>query len=317
MEKFSSLKTENKGINYHGKGTEFALIYLKNFILTLFSLGLYYPWAKIDILKYHSNSLLLNNSNFSFNGDGKKIFKSFIKVYLVLFVGYLSLLLGLQSQNTLLQVVSFSLFYLFILIIIPFIIHGAINYRASKTLWKGVSFKYLGNKIELFWKFITGMLLTFLTLGIYSSWFQIEIRKYIISHLRFGNLSFNFTGKGETLFLINLKFLLLFPITLGIYTFWYFKNLLEFYINSIEVIQNGKQTSFKITLKIGDVLQLLVINFLLIILTLGIATPWVIVRTYTFIFNFLEIDSNLDTNAIQQTNYNNNTNQGFLDLDLV
>ncbi|MGG8495682.1 DUF898 family protein [Tenacibaculum sp. TC6] len=294
----------------------FAVLFFKNFLLIIITLGFYYPWAKTELIKYYTKVTFFNNSNFKFSGNPREIFKSYI-IIVLFFIPYTFLITSITSKNSLFQIITLSAFYLTSLILIPLIIHGFVQCRTSNTHWKGVYFKYLGDKFEFLWKYLTGIILTIFTLEIYSSWFQVDLQKYIISHLRFGNLSFNFTRKGDTLFLINLKFLLLFPITLGIYTFWYFKNLLEFYIDSIEVTQDGKQTSLKITLQIGDVFQLMTTNFLLIILTLGIATPWVIVRTYTFIFNFLEIAPDLNVNAIQQTNYNNNTNQGFLDLDLV
>lgn len=165
--------------------------------------------------------------------------------------------------------------------------------------------------------FLKGLLLTIVTLGIYGSWFQVDLRKYILSHLRFGDLSFDFKGKGGDLFWINLKFILLIYITLGIYSFWYYKNILQFYVDNTTITQNGKQLNFKMNMKTGDVFELLVVNLLLIVFTLGIATPWVAVRTFQFFFRFTEIEGGLDTQSVQQVkqdDYDDASGDDFLDF---
>ena len=66
MEVISKKQLLSPSIKYVGKGVEFAIIYFKNIILTILTLGLYYPWAKVEILKYHYQSTALDDSRFSF-----------------------------------------------------------------------------------------------------------------------------------------------------------------------------------------------------------------------------------------------------------
>ncbi len=323
MEVISTNLIARKRIKYFGKGSEFALIYFKNIILTLITFGLYYPWAKVEMLNYHYQSTELDNSRFQFHATGIEVFKGFIKIYVIFILLYGFLIYALQTRNETFLLSAFGIFYLFFLLIIPFAIHGAIRYRSSRSSWKGIHFKYLGDRMEFFWLFIKGFFLTIITLGFYGAWFQIDIRKYIFSHLRFGDLSFNFKGKGGDLFWINVKFILLFYITLGIYSFWYYKNLMQFYVDNTEINQNGKPVHFRFTMKTGDVFELLVVNFLLILFTLGIATPWVAVRTFKFLFRFIEIEGNFDTNTIQQVSHDDYDDAAgddfldFLDFDLL
>lgn len=314
---------EPKRFRYFGKGSEFAIIYFKNLLLTIFTLGLYYPWAKVERLKYHYQSTELDESRFSFTGTGKEVFRGFIKVYVIFFLLYAFLLFGLQTQNEVLAFSAIAVFYLFFIFIIPFAIHGAARYRASRSAWKGIHFKYIGDRMELFWKCVGGMLITIFTLGIYGSWFAVDLRKYILSHLRFGNLSFDFKGKGESLFWINLKGILLFYPTLGIYMLWYQKNLWNFYAKNTEITQNGKKINFGFNMRAGDVFELIVVNFFLIAFTLGLATPWVIVRTFKFMLRFLYIEEGLDTDSIQQVSYDDYDDASgedwldFLDFDFI
>ena len=319
-----SVKSRTKAsLKYLGEGTEFAIIYLKNIILTLLSLGLYYPWAKVEILKYHYQSTELDQARFSFHATGKEVFKGFIKIYVIFILLYGFLFYALRTQNQVLTVAAVSIFYLLLILIVPFAIHGAVRYRSSRSSWKGIHFKYLGDRTEFFWLYMKGALLTICTLGIYGAWFHVDMRKYIFSHLRFGNLSFNFKGNGGDLFVINLKFVILFYLTLGIYSFWYYRNLVRFYVDHTSLVQNGKEVKFKTNMQAGDVFELLFINGLLLVFTLGIAMPWVTVRTLNFFFRFLEIDGELNTNAIQQASYDNFDDAigddmlDFFDIDLL
>jgi len=317
------LNSDKKRFQYFGKGIDFTLLFLKNMLLTLISFGFYYPWAKVALLNYHYTATELENTRFTFHGTGNEVFKGFIKVYLLVFILYILLAYAFASQNFLLSGIFTSLLYLTAIVLFPLAIHGAVRYRAARSSWKGIYFKYLGDRSELFWKCITGTLITIFTLGIYGPWFVTDLRKYITSHLRFGNLAFDFHGKGETLFWIHLKFFLLFPITLGIYSFWYVKELWSFYAENTEITQNNNQIKFNFTMKAGDAFELFIVNFLLIIFTFGLATPWVIVRTYTFIFRFLEIEEGLNTSTIQKVNYDDYSDAtgesalDFFDFDLI
>lgn len=323
MKAIQGLNTEKKQFKYFGEGREFAVIFLKNILFTIFTLGLYYPWAKVERLKYHYQSTELDTSRFSFTGTGKEVFKGFIKVYLIFILVYGLLLYSILSQNEILIIITVAFFYLFTVLIIPFAIHGAARYRASRSSWKGIHFKYIGNRMELFWKCTIGFLITLTTFGIYGAWFSVDLRKYILSHLRFGNLAFDFKGKGDELFWINLKMILLLLPTLGIYAFWYQKNLWNFYAKNTEITQNGTKVKFGFNMQAGDVFELLMVNFFLITFTLGLATPWVIVRTFKSMFRFLHIEEGLDTNSIQQVSYDDYNNAAgddmldFLDFDFI
>jgi uncharacterized membrane protein YjgN (DUF898 family) len=64
MEIITENHTEEKRFKYLGSGLEFAIIYFKNIFLIIITLGLYYPWAKVELLKYHYQSTELDNSRF-------------------------------------------------------------------------------------------------------------------------------------------------------------------------------------------------------------------------------------------------------------
>ncbi len=308
---------------YFGQGSEFAVIYFKNILLTIFTLGIYYPWAKVEMLSYHYQSTELEKSRFTFHGTGKEVFKGYIKVYLAFILVYGFLIYGTSTQDPTMSVLSLLTFYVFILSILPLAIHGMARYRSSRSSWRGIHFKYLGKRGEFYKMCIKGFLLTIFTLGIYGAWFEVDIRKYILRHLKLGNLEFDFKGEGGQLFWINFKFVLLVYLTLGIYTFWYVKNLWEFMANNTVVKQDGKEVKFNIDITAGKVFELLFVNILIIVFTLGLGTPWVIVRTLTYVFKYLEIENGIDFEKVEQgdlDDYDDAAGEDaldFLDLDLL
>lgn len=294
--------TPSKKLRYSAEGSTFALIYFKNLVLTVLTLGLYYPWARVAVLKYQHRATYLGDKTFDFHGIPSTIFKSYAKLYLLIVLLYSVLFFGLLSQNDLTSAICLGSFYLLLVLLLPFVLHGIVQYRSKNTSWKGITLQYLGSKYELFWAVLQGVLITLLTLGIYAPWFHTKIRKYLISHLRFGNLSFDFKGTGETLFWIQLKCILFLIPSLGIYSFWYLRNLLNFYVENIEITQDGKKVALKFDIQMGDLFQLIIINVVLRMITLGIATPWIMTRNLQFFSKHLVIEG-IELSEIQQVTY--------------
>ncbi|MCX6199615.1 MAG: DUF898 family protein, partial [Bacteroidetes bacterium] len=210
-----------------------------------------------------------------------------------------------------------SLIYLFgILLLIPLAIHGGLRYRMSRTSWRGIHFGYRGDLRELFGICVKGILLSIFTLGIYSSWFHCNLRKYLESHIRLGNCKFSFEGEGGDLFLINLKGFFFTIFTLGIYMFWYIRNLNHFSINHSRLEQDGNVFSFKSSLTPGDIFVTGIINYFLIVFTLGIGTPWAVLRQMRMVLDNVELEGAFNPDAVIQTeeNYADATGDDLLSM---
>jgi uncharacterized membrane protein YjgN (DUF898 family) len=117
--------------------------------------------------------------------------------------------------------------------LIPLIIHGTYRYRMSRSSWRGIHFGYRGELKELYAICIRDGLLTLVTFGIYGSWFQMNLRNYVIGHVRFGSSQFAYKGDGLDFFLMNLKGYFLTLFTLGIYGFWWQKDIFNYYVNNL------------------------------------------------------------------------------------
>ncbi|MGL2988522.1 YjgN family protein [Flavobacterium sp. RSSA_27] len=316
-------ETTNRPQKYHlsytGKGSDFFSVIMVNWLFTLLTLGFYYPWAKAKQLNYLYGETHLNGDPFTFHGTGKEMFKGFIKALLIFgtLYGMLYLLMYLEEPF-----VGLIVFYLGILAILPIAIHGSYRYRMSRTSWRGIRFGYRGERKEFTLNFFKWILLTLVTFGIYSSWMTINMRRYLIGNIRFGDAECSYNGEGTDYLILNIKGYFLTIFTLGIYMFWWQKDLFEYYISNLSLHKDEKELQLTSTATGSDFFTLGITNLLILIFTLGLGYAWVVTRTLKYIFDHIEIEGTIDLDSLKQTeeNFKDATGEDvsdFLDLDFI
>lgn len=306
-------------IQFKGSAVELLGITLYNMLLTSFTLGLYYPWARVARLKFLYQNAYLNDTSFVFSGSGKELFKGFVKFFAFLVVGYILLFAAAFTQNQFMIKAVYFGFVAAFLFIIPLAIHGALRYRLSRTSWRGIHFGYRGDRGKLISDYILGSILTAITLGIYQSWFTNNLRTYIIGNIRFGSIYFGYDGEGNELFWINIKGLILSILTLGIYYFWYKTEYLNYFANNTYLEHNEKRYYLTAQYNGSAFFGLMIVNLFLILFTFGFGGPFAEVRTIKFMLEHLTIPNEIDLNTIAQTEdeYKDATGDDVLDyLDI-
>lgn len=312
-------------LKFFGKGSEYFSILIVNWLLTVITLGFYYPWARARKIQYMYGATALNDDRFAFHGTGKEMFRGFIKVilfYILLIVLlYSAIILSNGGENVGIYLTGLILFYLLFLSVLPLMIHGAYRYRMSRTSWRGIRFGYRGSKSELYGKFFKWLGLTIITFGIYSAWFEINQRKYLIGNVRGGDAKFQYRGNGGDLFVIYLLGYLLTILTLGIYSFWWLKNIYNYYIDNISIHKDDKEILLKSTVTGGGVFKLSIVNLLITVFTLGLGYAWVEIRTKKFYTENIKLSGDIDANTLQQTEdiYTDATGEDaadFFDIDI-
>ena len=306
------------------EGAKYFGIVIVNWLLTLITFGFYYPWARARKIKYLYGATALAGDRFAFHGVGKEMFRGFVKViiFYVFLVGILYVAQYYAAQgNFTVYLLLFLLHFFLFFAIIPIIIHGACRYRMSRTTWRGIRFGYRGSKKKLYINYLKWTALSFVTFGIYGAWFTVNLRKYLIGNIRVGNLEFEYKGKGFELFMINLAAYLLTVITLGIYVFWWEKELWRYYIDNISLHKEGKSMRLRSTVTGGGLFKLRIVNFFLMIFSLGFASAWVEVRTRKYFAENTHIEGNINLDELYQTEeiYTNATFEDasdFFDIDI-
>ncbi len=292
-------QTQNYRLEFFGNGSDYFAIIIVNWLLTLITLGLYYPWARAKKLSYIYGQTSLNDGRFHFAGTGKEMFRGFVKIilfYIAILVAYMLLITMGNSP-----VIAILFLYLAIFAIIPFAIHGSFRYRMSRSSYQGIRFGYRGNRNELVKNFYKWVFFTIITFGIYGSWMQMNIRKYTHSNIRYGNIEFSNNSNGGEYFILNLKGYFLSIITLGIYAFWWIRDIFNYYINNLSMSKGDQKIKCYSTATGGGFFSLLVINFLIIVFTLGFGKAWADMRTQKFICDNVKLEGDINLAEIHQT----------------
>lgn len=307
-----------KMLSFHGQGSTYFGIAFVNFLLTIFTLGLYYPWAKAKNRQYIWNETELDGSRFVFHGTGKEMFRGFVIAYALLIAFYFFYFkIAIMHQFSTWAISIFIALFLFIIgFFTPLAIFGAWRYRISRTSWRGIYFSYDGKFREFYFMYLKYLLITICTLGIGGAWLRVAVQKYLFNHTHLGNYNFKFHGQGDQLFMIDLAGLFLSYITCFIYIPYYLKNRFQFTVNYTTVDDEVKQRAFVSRLQGGEAWRTLVGNFLLLIITLGLAFPFTTIANYKLFINHIEVPGDIDLNAIQQVHdpYRNATGDEMTDI---
>lgn len=304
-------------LSFHGEGSAYFGIVIVNLLLCILSLGLYYPWAKAAMRRYIWSETELNGSRFSFHGTGKEMFKGFVIVYAFV-VGIFACQYFIFTQPGL-ALVFLGLFYLVLIITIPFGLFGAWRYRVSRTSWRGIFFSFDGRLSEFMRVFYVNLFFTILTLGIYAPWMRVKIQSFLFGHTKFGNYRFGFKGDGGELFGINIIFAILLYPTLFLYTPAYLKNRFNFTVDNTIIDDGSQKKLLRSSLETMEAYKVYLLNALLLVLTLGLFFPWATINILKMRLKNVDIPNVFDFDRLEQDadNYKDATGDQLIDvLDL-
>jgi len=293
---------------YRADFKNYLLLVLKNVLFSLLSLCFYAPWAIVKAKKFNMKNIEIFGERFRYTGKGIDILKGIliaIPIYFAFIV--LSALSArpmqialnhniLQSDIILgvlmisLSVIFMVILYLSLIVLIALAIHSSISYEAKNIYYKDMSFSLVSSHTKFARKILAGFILTFMSLGIYSSWFIVNIRKYIFGNLKYGELSFRYDGKGSKLFVLHLVGTCLSIVTLGVYAFKFQANLINDFNNNLKLYKNDSEVSFSSHVTGKEVFMLTIVNILILVGTLGLGFPYVLFRNNKFMINSLSID---------------------------
>lgn len=315
-------QNSNSGLHkpaFNGKGGEYFGILIINWLLSLITLSVYYPWAKARSLKYLYKSSTLNNESFSFEGTGKEMFIGYLKIVLIVSIILVVVLSLVLYDHPVLAVIFL---YILAFAIVPLAIHGSVRYRLARTTWHGIRFSYGGKKSALALIYLKGILLCVVTLGFYTPWFIIKLTKYMLDNARMGDATFKFSGNGGDFFILNLKGYVLTLITLGVFSFWWKKDIFNYFTNNISLHRAYDEIQFNSSATGGEFFKLLIVNALMTIFSLGIAYPWARMRYLKYIFSRIHITGNIDPDSIRHSGADSVDATGedivdFLDIDII
>ncbi len=287
-----SASSPGTGLDFHGDAMELFKIVFVNQVLTVFTLGIYYFWAKTKTRLYIYGATAFGGDRFSYHGTGKELFKggmffAGIVIGLVVLSAVAAMVLGPGMGEFVDGVVT-----LLIVLAFPALMVGAFRYRLSRTAWRTVRFSFRGERMDALKMYVIGTILTILTLGFYYPIFAVEMQKFWRGSAYFGNMPFQFSGEHKEIYGKYIIGIILTVITFGIYGFWLRAFLQQYYWSKTHL---GKG-AFHFDATGGEIFMLNLVNTLILVVTLGLGFAWVIVRNMKFLTEHLSLIGNIDVN---------------------
>ncbi len=173
---------ESRPIEFTGSGGAYFRIWIVNLLLSVLTLGIYSAWAKVRRERYFLNNTLLAGSPFEYHADPMNILKGRLLAATAIIV--LSIAGEITPVLNLLATLVF-------LAVLPWMVSRSMRFRAHNTSWRGLRFGFTGTATEavrpwLLWPAAAG-----LSLGLLVPFMVRAQWHYLLRHLRFGNTPFS------------------------------------------------------------------------------------------------------------------------------
>jgi len=123
-------------LHFTGSGSEYFRIWIVNLLLTLVTLGVYYPWAKVRRLRYFHGNTLVGEHPLGFHADPKKMLRGYLLV---------TLLLVLYSSAGHFSPVAGLIAFLIVAAVWPALLKSSMQFRLANTSWRGLRFRFRGS----------------------------------------------------------------------------------------------------------------------------------------------------------------------------
>ncbi len=231
--------------------------------------------------------------------------------------------------------------YIFLLFLIGFARFSARRYKLSRTRWRGIRFALSGSAKGHGMKNLGYSLLTGITFGIYTPYMRNNLTANLISNMWFGDQQFKYQGVGGGLVrrfwgFVGLSFVfgivgvvaigalqvalmtagqaqqgglgsifqiigvvigLLIYLPWAIAWLWFRAGEIRYYVANTSLA--GMR--FRMDFETIPFIWLWISNVVVSVITLGLAYPWVVVRSTRFICEHLHVEGELDFASIGQS----------------
>lgn len=275
-------------VRFTGRGAEYFGIWIVNILLIIVTLGFYAPWAKVRNNQYFYGHTLIDGTSFQYLADPWVIFRgrlvAIVAVIIWMVVGELFPLLSLALMVPL-------------LLALPWVVTRALKFHAINSAYRNIRFDFNGGYGEaamvlLVWPLLS--LLSLLLLAPFSAW---KSQSFMVNNARFGQLPFRFKATAGDYYLFFLKmlglvvgFVVLSMLVSSLVSQWLsilvgvigYLTLFGFFMASLTNLAMNATVlgmhGFRSQLGKGRMVWIYFSNTLLIVLTLGLFTPWAKVR---------------------------------------
>lgn len=190
-------------LGYDGRLGELYVIFFKNLLLGIVTLGIYRFWGRTNYRRYLWSHTSYDGDRFEYTGTGGELFRGFIIAFgffiiFILAINGLQLAFGPEHPGVLI----FQLVFFLLVIFLVYASHyTALRYRLTRTLWRGIRGGLEGSAINYSLRYIAYGLLSVFTFYQFVPFATVRLWRYRVSNLFFGTAQGSFDGHGRHLYL--------------------------------------------------------------------------------------------------------------------
>ena len=300
---------------FRGSALDYFGIWSTNLLLTILTLGIYFPWAIFRKRKYLYGSTCLLNAPLDYHARPTirfgRIRVGRLILALLLFVVLLPLLA--LANFFLLQLSVFLLPLFLFALTTPFLVVLAYRFNLRNTSWRQLRFEFQGRGTSAFIPYLVWPALAIMTFGLLLPYMRFRQLQYTTDNMEFCKQRFHFSGRARTLYKFYILALIavflvicayLFAIADPAYYHWgvsvvfgfiaFFAIPIAVHIAEQRYRYNhtsfGKDIArFSTTMSVAEMLKIHVTNLLAIIFSFGLAIPWATIRMHRYRISCIQV----------------------------
>ncbi|MDP1636116.1 MAG: YjgN family protein [Gallionellaceae bacterium] len=187
---------QNRRFEFSGSGWEYFKIWIVNLLLSIITLGIYSAWAKVRRLQYFYRNTRLDGGSFDYHGDPKAILKGRMIAFGLLvayntaleFNPILGLVIGLVLAG-----------------VMPWLLMRSLQFKLYNSSYRGLRFGFTGDTRGAYRAFLLFPMLAGMTLYLLAPLAHQRIKQYQFDNSRFGSSPFSFGATTGGFYLIYLS----------------------------------------------------------------------------------------------------------------
>ncbi|MEM9158143.1 MAG: YjgN family protein [Verrucomicrobiota bacterium] len=184
-------------ISFNGTAGEYFKIWIVNVALTVLTLGLYYPWAKVRTRRYFYANTELDGHRFDYLADPKNMLKGYLLIYSAIIIYVLGI-------NQIIPIVIGGIMIFALGILSPYFIAASLRFWMHNTSYRNVRFHFNGTTGDAYGIFWGYGLLSYITLGILFPYMRMKISDYVFGNVSLGKSPFFYKGEAGAFYKIYL-----------------------------------------------------------------------------------------------------------------
>lgn len=279
---------EEAPLTFTGSGREYFGIWIVNILLTIVTLGIYSAWATVRNNQYFYGNTRLDGASFQYLASPITILKGRL-IALAVLVAYVVL-----SKMYVEAAVAFAIAFI---PLVPWIMIRSLRFNAVNSAYRNIRFDFKGRYGQAFMVTFVWPLLNLLTVLLLTPLVMKKTHEFIANGSRYGTTGFELkaqTGEYYRFFGIGLLIAIAFGAAafltmnyvnvtvgaviaaIGYLTLigYFMAGITNLFLNSVHLDSHG----FQSRLQPLQIVWIYLSNSFLVVITLGLFTPWAKVR---------------------------------------